>query len=232
MCLSVIGPCGWFPEYVFSAPRAAAVHIVSYRWIRDGWKPGPLFLHSSDSARDRSSSHSIGSMPHIRAEATGNGSVPADLLPPDLVPPLPVFGFNGSSNGQSHSDHAGETVPARLCHLGGGRAVLVAADEGASSLVIDASEFGHATVRRVPVDELEQGLYLLLRTSGGGDFIAPLANRILGALAAKRRSEQAEWKERLNRTAIERFGSVSTRDLSLLVCSELHAQGLSQARPR
>jgi hypothetical protein len=46
MCdvLAAIGPCGWFPEYVFSAPRAAAIHVISYRWIRDGWKPGPIFL--------------------------------------------------------------------------------------------------------------------------------------------------------------------------------------------
>ena len=74
-------------------------------------------------------------------------------------------------------------------------------------------------------------MYLLLRTAGGGDFIAPLANRILGAAATKRRSEQAEWKERLNCRAVERFGSKSRRDLSSLVCSNLQSQGLSQPRP-
>ncbi len=230
--LVAIGPCGWFPEYVFSAPRAPAIHVVSYRWIRDGWKPGPRLLHQPDAAGDRSRSHRIGAMPRMSTETAGNGSpVPTDLSPPELLPPLPVFGRNGSPYGASHPDGADDAVPARLCHLSGDRAVFVAADDGSSSLIIDASELGRSAVRRVPVDELQQGLYLLLRTAGGGDFIAPLADRILGPSAGSRRSEQAEWKECLIRTAVERFGSVSRRDLASLICSELQAQGLSQARP-
>jgi hypothetical protein len=229
--LVAIGPCGWFPEFIFSAPRASAIHVISFGWIRDGWKPGPRFLHSSDASPNRSSSHRMGPMPRISGEAAEHGFAPGDLTAPDLLPPLPVFTQSGSSYGDSHPDNDREVVPARLCHLSGGRAVFVAADEGASSLIIDASEIGRATVRRVPVDELEQGMYLLLRTSGGGDFIAPLADRVLGASAAKRRSEQAEWKERLTRSAVERFGSLSRRDLASLVCSELRSQGLSQAGP-
>jgi len=77
---------------------------------------------------------------------------------------------------------------------------------------------------------LEQGLCLLLRTAGGGDFIAPLADRILGALAAKRRSQQAEWKDYLIRAAMTRYGSVGRRELSSLLSADLHAQALSQAR--
>jgi hypothetical protein len=229
--LVAIGPCGWFPEYVFSAPRAPAIHVVSYRWIRDGWKPGPRLLHQPDAASVRSPSHRIGAMPRMSTETTGNGSVPTDLHPPELLPPLPVFWRNGSPYGTSHPDGADDAVPARLCHLSGDRAVFVAADDGSSSLVIDATELGRAAVRRVPIDELQQGLYLLLRTAGGGDFIAPLADRILGASAGTRRSEQTEWKERLIRTAVERFGSVSRRDLASLVCSELQAEGLPHARP-
>ena len=106
------------------------------------------------------------------------------------------------STAGSQSDSGAETVPARLCHLSGNRAVFVAADDGATSLIIDTSEMGHAVVRRAPADELEPGHYLLLRTAGGGDFIAPLADRILGDSAAKRRSEQAEWKERLISRAV------------------------------
>ena len=52
-------------------------------------------------------------------------------------------------------------------------------------LVIDTSEFGHVQVRRTPVDELEPGMYLLLRTAGGGDYIAPLADRLMGQRAAE-----------------------------------------------
>jgi len=225
--LVVIGPCGWFPEYVFSAPRVSVIHIVSYRWIRDGWKPGPRFLHNkSDIPEHDGRGHRIGTMPRIKSEATEIVAAPLDFHPKDLLPPVPVIGKSTSNPGDTD-----DVVPARLCHLSGNRAVFVAAEDGASSLIIDASEMGHAAVRRVLVDELEQGMYLLLRTAGGGDFIAPLADRILGAAATKRRSEQTEWKERLNRQAVERFGSKSRRDLSSLVCSNLQSQGLSQTRP-
>jgi hypothetical protein len=232
--LVAIGPCGWFPEYVFSAPRAAAVHVVSYRWIRDGWKPGPLFLHNEDTTLHTSSGHSIGTMPRISGGVSPHESYVSaaeDLHPPDLLPPLPVFGRGGSPYGDPNLDTADELIRARLCHISGGRAVFIAADDGASSLIIDTSEIGRAAVRRVRVDALEQGLCLLLRTAGGGDFIAPLADRILGALADQRRFEQVEWKARLIRTAIARFGSVSRRELSSLVSADLHAQNLSQARP-
>jgi hypothetical protein len=230
--LVAIGPCGWFPEYVFSAPRAAAVHVVSYRWIRDAWKPGPLFLHNTGAA-NKSSSHSIGPMPRINGGIAPHGShcsAAEDLHPPDLLPPIPVFRPGGFPYGSSTAEATDELIPARLCHVSGGRAVLVAADDDASCLIIDTSEIGHAAVRRMRVDALEQGLCLLLRTSGGGDFIAPLADRILGALAVKRRSEQVEWKNRLIHTAIARFGVVGRRELSARVCADLQAQGLSQAR--
>ena len=197
MCdvLAAIGPCGWFPEYVFSAPRAAVIHVISFRWIRDGWKPGPIFLHNPDATEGKNRNHRIGAMPSVGGDSAANNHAPSDILPADLLPPMPVFARGAFPAAGSQSDGTEETVPARLCHLSGNRAVFVAADDGATSLIIDTSEAGRASVRRAPTDELEPGYYLLLRTSGGGDFIAPLADRILGDLAATRRSQQAEWKE-------------------------------------
>lgn len=228
--LAVIGPCGWFPEHVFSAPRAAAVHVISPRWIRDSWKPEPRFLHNSDQSGTRSRSHRVGAMPKLRGEASPENQTPTDLLPVDMLPPIPTFGGNGRPfAGQSGGSE--ETVSARLCHVSGQRAVFVAADDGSSSLVIDTSEMGHTAVRRVPAGELEPGHYLLLRTSGGGDFIPPLADRIMGDLAEERRSEQTEWKQRLLSAAAERFGQVSRWELAALVSAELQSQNLSQARP-
>ena len=228
--LAAIGPCGWFPEHIFSAPRASAIHVISPRWIRDTWKPGPIFLHNSDASGGGSRNHRIGAMPRIGEETGPTNHSPTDILPVDLLPPMPSFGRNGRSF-VGQPDGSEETVPARLCHLSGNRAVFVAADDGSSSLIIDTSEMGHAAVRRVPADELEPGQYLLLRTSGGGDFIAPLAARILGDLAETRRSEQAEWKQCLVSAATGRFGPLGRRELSALVSSELQSQNLSQARP-
>jgi|LSQX01.1.fsa_nt_gb hypothetical protein len=228
--LAAIGPCGWFPDHIFSAPRAVAVHVISPRWIHDAWKPGPVFLHSSEKSGSRSRNHRIGAMPRVGGETRPENHLLTDLLPVDLLPPIPTFGRNGRPFAGQPGDSE-ETVPARLCHLSGQRAVFVAADDGSSSLIIDTSEMGRAGVRRVPAGELEPGQYLLLRTSGGGDYIAPLADRIMGELAERRRSEQAEWKQRLISAAAERFGQVSRRELSALVSAELQSQNLSPARP-
>lgn len=228
--LAAIGPCGWFPEHVFSAPRTAAVHIILPRWIRDAWKPGPIFLHNSETSGARNHNHRIGAMPRVGGETRPENHSPTDLLPVDLLPAMPIFDGKGCHfAGQSGGSE--EAMPARLCHLSGQRAVFIAGDDGSSSLIIDTSEMGHAAVRRVPVGELELGHYLLLRTSGGGDFIAPLADRIMGDLAEKRRTEQSEWKQRLISAATERFGEVGRRELSARVSAELQSQGLSQARP-
>lgn len=228
-----IGPCGWFPDYVFSAPRAAHIHVVSYRWIRDPWKPGPVFLNGDGSAVDKSRKHYLGALPQLKRQASPPSQGAADLQPQDILPPLPPFGKAGSRIGVWHmSANTGEeTLPARLCQLSGGRAVFVSADEGASSLVIDSSETGDSVVKRVPTNELEPELFLLLRTSGGGDFIAPLADRILGSQAAERRSQQAGWKDQLVAVAQQHFGVLGHGELAARVAGSLRSQGLSVARP-
>jgi len=229
--LVAIGPCGWFPDYVFSAPRAARIHVVSFRWIRDPWKPGPVFLNGSGSATDKSRKHYIGALPQITGQAASTNPAVPGLQPLDLLPPLPPFGKAGSRIAGLQPSAGEETLPAKFCHLSGGRAVFVSAEEGASSLVIDLSEIGDSAVGRVPADELEPELYLLLRTSGGGDFIAPLADRILENRAEERRAQQAEWKDRLVAAAQDRFGTLSRRELAARVARDLRSQNLSEARP-
>lgn len=159
-----------------------------------------------------------------------NNLIPSDVLPVDIWPPLPAFARNLFATAGTHSGNLEDTIPARLCSLNGNRAVFVASED-ATSQIIDTSELGHLDVPRVSNDELEPGQYLLLRTSGGGDFIAPLADRILGELATERRSQQAEWKERLMSKASEQFGSLTRRELSSHVSAELRSRQLSQARP-
>lgn len=230
--LVAIGPCGWFPDYVFSAPRASHIHVVSYRWIRDPWKPGPVFLNGDGSTSDKTSKHYLGALPQLKGQVTPSNQGLAALQPIDLLPPLPPFEKAGTRiPGWPPGASAGEgTLPARLCHLSGGRAVFVSADEGASSLVIDSSETGDSVVRRLPVQELEPELYLLLRTSGGGDFIAPLADHILGDRAAERRAQQSEWKAQLIIEAQRRFGMLGRRELAARVAGNLRSQNLSGAR--
>lgn len=229
--LVAIGPCGWFPDYVFSAPRSPRIHVVSFRWIHDQWKPGPVFLNGSSAPADKNRKHFIGALPQFRDQAVPVNQGSPDLQPLDLLPLLPPFGKSRLPIAGWQPNPGEETLPARLCHLTGGRAVFVSADEGASSRVIDSTETGDSILRCVPTDELEPELYLLLRTSGGGDFIAPLADRILGTLAIHRRTQQAEWKCRLVAVAQERFGMVSRRELAARVAGNLRGQNLSEVRP-
>ena len=226
--LAAIGPCGWFPEYVFAAPRAVSIHVISFRWIRDAWKPGPVFLHNSTDCAG--GHHRLGTMPQCGDDSGTNDHAISDIQPSDLLPPKPVFLQRPFPSADGQSICTEETTPARLCHLSGNRAVFVAADDGATSLIIDMSEIGRVSINRTPTDELEPGFFLLLRTSGGGDFIAPIADRLLGDLATIHRSRQAEWKESLIAKASERFGSLSRRELSSHVSAELRSQQLSLAR--
>jgi len=72
----------------------------------------------------------------------------------------------------------------------------------------------------MPVAKLQPGMFLLLRTEGGGDYIVPIANRILGEDAAQLREMQEGWKTRLR-------GEVELRGL-LPVCIDLLELGGSK----
>lgn len=225
-----IGPCGWFPEYVFTAPRARAIHVISFRWIRDGWTPGPRFLSAPAGTSENASLHRLGSMPRVSANGTQMAEL-GDLAPHDILPQTRPISEHTALRSYSQNESSGDSVPARLCQLGDTRGVFVSADDGAKLLIIDPSETGNVAVRRVPIEQLEPGMYLLLRTSGAGDLIAPLADRILGASSESLRAQQAEWKERVVSAAVQRFGNRNRHELSSLICGELNASGLSDARP-
>lgn len=224
--LVTIGPCRWFPDHVFLAPRAQRIHVISFRWLSDLWKPEPVFLNCSESTEDASHKHSIGELPKIRSQPAISSPGLPNLEPKDLLPPIRYFKADSI---RLQPDE--ETVPAKICLLSGGRAVFVSAGEGASQLIIDPSETGGAILRRVPTDALEADLCLLLRTSGGGDYIAPLADRILGNLAEERRKQQAEWKNRLLDSALKQFGALSRRDFAIQISNKLRLPGLSKMRP-
>lgn len=231
--LVALGPCAWFPDYVFTAPRAAHIHVVCYSWIRDPWKPGPVFLNGSYLDSDTSCKHLVGALPKLVTQSPSHISALSDLRPLELLPPLPPFGKHASHAPEGHNSGCAreETLPARLCHLSGDRAVFVSADEGASTLVIDTSETGDSVVRRVPAGELEPELCLLLRTSGGGDFITALADRMLGDQAAERRVQQAGWKAQLLTAAQMQFGALSRRELASRVAAALCARNMTRTQP-
>ena len=66
-------------------------------------------------------------------------------------------------------------------------------------------------------------MFLLLKTSGGGDYIVPLANRILGSEADKLRASQKGWKDRLRK--------LKNNNGTDWVINELRSLGCSIASP-
>ncbi len=68
-------------------------------------------------------------------------------------------------------------------------------------------------IKRISLSRIRPDVFLLLRTEGGGDYIVPIADRILGEKAQDLRMMQEHWKELLRR-------AVSTKGL-LVVCSKL-----------
>lgn len=63
---------------------------------------------------------------------------------------------------------------------------------------------------RTPNTELEEGMFLLLRTKGGGDYIVPIADKILGGKKDDCRRMQKNWKS-MFKLILERYGPEYTK---------------------
>jgi len=81
----VIGPTRWFPEYVFTAPRANNIHVIKYSWIRDSWKHKTAFLSPMKSKAGRI-------LQMVSDDDLSNDLVDADVLIP------PEFNFQSIRN--------------------------------------------------------------------------------------------------------------------------------------
>ncbi len=178
--LVATGPMRWFPDYVFTAPRAKQLHLVRYGFLGDGWQPRAGFLRQKNAPAPRLS------IP-VPTEAQ---EIAADEL-------VPVVDWDAISNHvvrQAQAENQ-EVVEARLCVLDDDRAVFL--EDAASELVIDPEH--DELVRRVKVARLEPGLFLIVRERGRGDYIVPFADRILGERARAARQAQSHWKGQLRK---------------------------------
>lgn len=226
-----VGIIYYFPEFVFAAPRAREVLVVQYDWIRSGWKHQPVFegglprLHARKVLRPttapaQSAADVTDTTGADRAEVAWIAGVDgaehgerkveildrlttrmaADLTRGPLLP--------GVSNGAASKLVSGEqqeTLPALLVLLEDGHGVFLEAGAGGKADVVDVESGVRPQVQTIPVADLETGMFVLLRTEGGGDYVVPVANDLLGERAAQLRSVQRHWKVRL-REEVNRFG--------------------------
>jgi len=191
-CLAVIGSPGWYrrAKYVFSAPRSSAIHVLCYDWMSVRWQPEPaLVAPAKGSSQGR----------QIRMEYTP--AVPG-ITDEDVIP---LRADVDSVLRRVEREYGGEgdyqRVEARLLILEGDKGVFVEAEGDATVLVIDLNQGAKQRVRRLIHRNIEPGLYILLRTESGGDYVVPIADQILGDQVEDLRDMQQTWKARLRMAA-------------------------------
>lgn len=230
----IIGLPAWFPEYIFSAPRSTETHILHYNWVKSKWRPLPVFPGSSGALVTlEEHTYTEDGIIDIEDEDEAETVDPKEVLTP----------FNWVEVSRNiRREYAvyphQECVEARLLLLEG-RTLGVLLDSESKAFVIDLQEETSSKVARVMVTDIEPEMFVLLRTSGGGDYIATLADRLLGANAASVRDRQRAWKTLLRRTVsnsgLQSMSRLLTRHGSQRAQNELNIRNwMSQEtiRPR
>ncbi|MBD2415311.1 hypothetical protein FACHB389_17710 [Nostoc calcicola FACHB-389] len=206
--LVVIGASHWFPDYIFTAPRTHEINIVHYSWIKDKWQPKPVFIASPDNVIKSNFVYlPISNTEKVNIKTTD--IVLEDIEPDEIIPPsINWIEVAKKLSKFSPSSYNEETIEARLFLLDGEIAVYL--DTNAKALVIDLVEDGESQVKKELVTDIETDMFIILRTNGGGDYIIPLANHILGEKAQNFRELQQLWKTRLK----NQVSSSSLHDVS------------------
>jgi hypothetical protein len=182
--LAVVGTTTWYTHnpFPFLAPRAEETVALRWTWVRDTFpREGSLIDgrrgKSSRSRRERSED---------AAHANLDGS--------DLAPSI-----DWAALADRVSDRGGapvtEPVDARIFLLAGGMAVALGVGGDSKVHTVEPDLEGSDRIADVPVDELDEGDYVLLRSQGAGDLVVEVADSILGAArSAELRGIQAAWK--------------------------------------
>jgi hypothetical protein len=182
----VLGASRWFPPYVFTAPRAKRICLVRYSWVRDSMVSGKTFVAIIG--------NKISSVSYPPEQGTSD---PSDAMC-NAEELLPVINW-GDINRKvvsSEIDSPLEAVEACTVVLEGELAVFLETAEGSSVLTINLdSDESVERVARVPVREIRRGTFVLLRTSGGGDYIVSIADRLF--LRSQAEIGRASCRERV-----------------------------------
>jgi|GEM_PF-3565253 len=223
------GPTHWYPRHIWTAPRAPAICWLRYQFMRGEFDCQPEFaLPTNVSSGDRCSF--IGYRAAVTLDSSPNQVRPM-LVDPDFLRPLVVLPETTNAVQSVDGSENSEYTIATPCLLEGGYCAWLDCSEGARVVAIDLALDEKRRVSRIAVADLEPGMFLLLRTSGGGDYIAPLADRILGINADRFRAFQRLWKTELRRFAKEHFGYPAESGSLRCFAEYLTQQGAHCASP-
>jgi len=185
--LVVLGPARWFPDYVFAAPRADDIDMITFAWMAGTWRSSPAFLATDTDLASSSRDEWDEGGPTIRERDS-------DDIIPDLDRDLVEYG-RSSTRVEDIEDI--DMIEARLYSLDGGEAVFLDATGGETTLIIDPRAEERSRVRQGAERDIVPGMYVVLRTNDVGDHVVEVADRILGDRRDAYRTAQARWKEGL-----------------------------------
>lgn len=203
-----VGPSRWYPESVFTAPRASQLDIVIFDWINDRWEPLNVFVESHKSTGPSNRKYTI-----IEENEISNRW---DDIDPESLLLLFDRSLSVAALFNKADQDEYENVEAVCVFLEGDWAVFVEVSEGSTTMVIDPDEVPEDRISRVNTEEIKPGIFILVRTSGGGDYIVPVADKIMGKAARQARECQRRWKELL-RSCVRRKGLTET-SIDLIDC--------------
>lgn len=204
--LFIIGPARWYPDYIFMAPRGKQIHVLKYAWLIEDWKPTVAFLSGSEKSNITSMTKKL-----VKALSDATVSGPSQLLNLDPAEILPRIDWDALKHRIGKGDlekpdsdtEELEYVDSRVFLLEGDIAVALDSDESAKALVIDPGQVDGSPIRRIPVLSIERGMFILVRIQGGGEYIAQVADTLMGEYAAGAREMQRQWKSLLRRAVID-----------------------------
>lgn len=187
----IIGPNYWFPDFIFDSPRSEEIHIIKYDWLNNYWKNEPNFvgavknlcyLKENEQQKQPDKNMHVSSNEEIYVD--GNefiGEIDWEKVSKEYIRNIHKI------------EYQTESVMSKFILLEGDYCVYLEDSDAAGVLVL---YFFHNKPRiiRVANSKLTPEMYILLRTSGGGDYIIEVADRIMGKEAENLRQLQKHWK--------------------------------------
>ncbi|WP_428119282.1 hypothetical protein [Candidatus Poriferisodalis sp.] len=213
--LMVVGPLYWFNahQHVFTSPRALQIVVLKWAWYRERSPSSTALEGSRGGAGIR-----VRPVPAMRSEFEVRAEDEQSSVD-----------WASISHELSRDDDVEflDPVLARPAILAGRHGVLLPEDGDRSVWLLDPFAPREHRVARVEVADLEPGHVIVLRTSGGGDLIVPIADEILGGDARRLREIQHHWKTQLRmwvrqRPTIQRAAA----ELRRLGCRRANPQNL------
>lgn len=194
--LIMVGASQWFyqDEYIFTAPRVSNIHIVKYSWLDCHWKQSIELYGAVNNPKREAAKEQFEATTSEIKELTSYWINPSELIPyidwDHVKKNLEV------KQDMVHNPNAEETeyVDAKLFLLEGGAAVALDCDPSSKTTVVDPEQREGSPLKRMLVSDLKPGMFILVRTQGSREYVAIVADAIMGSKAMTARNEQKHWK--------------------------------------